>query len=185
MNAFNQHIPPRTFRGRIARWLARLMSVSLLATTLMACAAGKDEGIGTGITGIDHLADHLSVQNFWVDGYNAAQAGKGGRTVCCATLPRKWRPGLKVQVRWEVVNWRDSKGACYIRDVPVEPYEEVGQLWVHFLSDGGVRVVSSIDGPRSPSYPGPRDLIPPKHPWDQYPPPKEDSDCHRRAELNK
>ena len=115
-----------------------LVSTSLLATTLMACAAGKNEGISTGITGIDHLADHLSVQNFWVDGYNAAQAGKGGRNVCCATLPRKWRPDLKVQIRWEVADWKAGKWTCHVREVPVEPYEEVGQLWVHFLADGSV-----------------------------------------------
>lgn len=186
MNAFNHHhIPSSTFGGRIVRWLARLVVALPLTTTLMACASGKDEGIGTGITGIDHLPDHLSVQNFWVNGYRAAQAGKGGSNVCCATLPRKWRSELKVQIRWSVADWQAGTWTCYVREVPVEPYEEVGQLWVHFLSDGSVRVVSSIEGPRSPTYPGPRDLIPPKHPWDQYSPPPADLDCHRRAELNK
>ena len=152
---------------------ARLVVALLLAAALMACASGKDEGIGTGITGIDHLADHLadhlSVQNFWVDGYNAAQAGKGGSTVCCATLPRKWRPGLKVNIKWNVTNWRERTSQSFERDVMVEPYEEVGQLWVHFLADGSVRVVTAINGPLSPNYAGPRDPIPPKRPWTDYP----------------
>jgi hypothetical protein len=163
-------------------WLA----VPLLALTVAACAAdASKDGIGVGITGLDHLDDHLSVQNFWVNGYNAAQAGKGGRTVCCAVLPRKWQQGMTVQIRWEVADWKRGRWNCFVREVPVDPYEEVGQLWVHFLKDGSVRVVSSIEGPRSPTYPGPHDVIPQKHPWKDYPAPEADEGCHERAESGK
>ena len=161
-------------------WLAAL----LLASAMAACAADTSkDGIGVGITGIDHLDDYLSVQNFWVNGYNAAQAGNGGSTVCCAILPRKWQKGMKVRIRWEVADWKSSRWACYVRDVPVEPYEEVGQLWVHFMKDGSVRAVSSDEGPRSPTYPGPHDVISRKHPWKDYPPLEADETCHDRAET--
>src|SRR5690606_28051864 len=43
------------------------------------CQAPREESAGVGITGIDHLADHLSVQDSSVAGYGGAQAGKGGR----------------------------------------------------------------------------------------------------------
>lgn len=144
-----------------------------------------NEGIGVGITGIDHLADHLSVQRFSVNGYDASQAGKGGSTVCCATLPRKWRPGMTVKVRWDVTNWPARTFGYYEREVPVEKYEEVGQLWVHFLADGSVRVVSSIDGPRSPAYPGPHDPIPQKYPWKKYPGPSEVGDFRQVPDAMK
>lgn len=182
------HTQPRATRNTLHRlhapfaWLAAL----LLAFTLTACAADSSkEGIGVGITGLDHLDDHLSVQDFWVNGYNAAQAGKGGRTVCCAILPRQWQKGMSVQIRWEIADWKNGRWTCHVRDVQVEPYEEIGQLWVHFLKDGSVRAVSSIEGPRSPTYPGPHDAIPQKHPWKNYPPPKADETCYDHTEANK
>ena len=144
-----------------------LLGLMLFAS---ACHSGsQSDNIGVGITGIDHLADHLSIQDFWVDGYNAAQAGKGGSLVCCATIPRVWRPGIMIKVRWSILDWTKSRGTFHEAVVPLEQYDEPGTLWIHFLADGSVRAVSSIDGPRSPQYPGPRDPIPQKHPWDLYP----------------
>lgn len=142
----------------------------LLSLVLGACSvAASDEAVGVGITGIDHLADHLSVQNFWIDGYNAAQAGKGGRTVCCAMVPAHWRQGLKVNVRWNVTNWRDRSSQSYERLVAIDRYEETGRMFVHFLGDGTVRIALANELPYSPTYPGPRDPIPRKFPWKQYP----------------
>lgn len=158
-----------------------------LSLAVSSCANSKEEGTSVGITGIDHLADHLSVQDFWINGYNAAQAGKGGRTACCAVLPKVWRPDLRVRVRWDVADWRAGKWACYVHDVPVDRYTEIGQLWVHFMSDGTVRVLSSNEGPRSPTYPGPRDSIPQKNPWDLYPtpPPDPGRTCSSVANVKK
>jgi hypothetical protein len=122
-----------------------------------------EDGVAVGLTGIDHLDDHLSVQEFSVDGTSGAQAGKGGRTVCCVMLPYKWHPDMKVTVRWNVTNWRDCK-----------KYDEPEQLWVHFLANGKVRVVSSMYGAAKANAPGSghpvKDPIPDKHPWDDYPP---------------
>ncbi len=128
-----------------------------------------DSGTGVGITGIDHLDEHLSVQDFSVDGYNAAQAGQGGRTVCCALVPAQWRPGLKVHVRWSVTNWRERSGEVFERDVEVDRYEEIGRMFVHFLNDGSVRIALANELPGSPTYPGPRDHVPRKEPWKKYP----------------
>jgi hypothetical protein len=141
-----------------------------LAACLPACAAESDaEPVGVGITGIDHLADHLSVQNFWVNGYNAAQAGKGGRTVCCATVPAKWKQGTKVRIKWNVTNWRERTSQTHERDVDLDPYQTVGQLYVHFLANGDVRALLSNHYPEGNEYPGPRDPIPRKRPWADYP----------------
>jgi len=137
---------------------------------LSACEPdARDDRVGVGITGIDHLADHLSVQNFWVDGYNAAQAGKGGSTVCCAMVPTLWRPGLKIHVRWNVTNWKERTSQSYEREVAIDRYEETGQLFVHFFADGSVQALLSNYYPEGSGYPGPRDPIPQKKPWDQHP----------------
>ncbi|BDU15129.1 DUF3304 domain-containing protein [Lysobacter auxotrophicus] len=132
-----------------------------------------NEITGVSLTGIDHLADHLSVQEFSVDGASGAQAGKGGRITCCAKLPNRWRPGLTVEVRWNVTNWRDCTGEEHVRRVPVEPYELADHMYVHFLAGGNVKVVSSFWHPGGANLPSSKypikDPIPDKHPWAQYP----------------
>jgi hypothetical protein len=143
-----------------------------LATVLAACQSIREETtFGTSMSGIDHLADHLSVSDFWVNGAGGFQAGKGGSSAPGPVLPRQWHPGLTVHVMWHVSDWKHGGGSKHAADVPVDPYTKSGHLWVHFLANGTVRVVVSDYGPRNMNYPGPRDLIPQKYPWKDYPPP--------------
>lgn len=132
-----------------------------------------DEITGVSLTGIDHLADHLSVQEFSVDGVSGAQAGKGGRITCCAKLPNRWHPGLMVEVRWNVTNWRDCTGEEHVQRVAVERYQLADHMYVHFLANGNVRVVSTSFYPEGANRPNSKypvkDAIPDKHPWSQYP----------------
>ncbi len=155
--------------------IQHLRSVLLILLTwgLTACQAlGKEEGHGVGLTGIDHLVDHLSVQNFWVNGHNGAQAGKGGSLVCCVVVPGKWRPGLKVHVEWNVTNWKERTSQTYEAEVPVDQYDEVGTMYVHFLPDGAVRITLANVPPYSPDYPGTHDPISRKEPWKTHPWPR-------------
>ena len=157
-------------RSKLLRpvWLA---GVCVLTCALAGCGNLRGDGVmeGVSMTGIDHLADQLSVQDFWVDGRSGFQAGKGGSVVCCARIPLKWTPSASVEVRWEVANWRDGTWRCFRRRIPLEPYDELGRLYVHFLPDGGLKAVVSNYAPRANVYPGPRMPIPKKEPWDQYP----------------
>jgi hypothetical protein len=151
----------------------RLMLIVLMIG-LTACnvIGAKDESDGVGLTGIDHLREDLSVQNFWVNGYNGAQAGTGGRLVCCVVVPKTWTPGLKVHVVWHVTNWKERTSQEYEADVPVDRYDEVGRMFVHFLANGQVRITLANESPSSPTYPGTHDPIPHKHPWQTYPWPR-------------
>jgi hypothetical protein len=151
------------------RW--RVAALLLAASTLAGCAiAAQEETYGPGITGLDHLAEHLSIQNFWVDGHAGHQAGKGGSKVCCAKLPMRWRPGLTVTVRWGVTNWPAKVYSMHERVVPVEKYDEPGALYVHFLPDHSVRViVSNIYPEHVKTYPGPSyATVLRKEPWKLY-----------------
>lgn len=120
--------------------------------------------------GIDHLADNLSVTDFWVNGAAGFQAGSGNAGAPSPPLPEKWHPGLTAHVVWYVRDWEHDTSSKHEADVPVDPYTEDGNVWVHFLANGTVRVVVSNVGPRSPTYPGPHDPIPQKEPSDMYPP---------------
>ena len=87
--------------------------------------------------------------------------GAGG-TTCCASLPKEWRPGIKLQVRttyWteERINGENKISEFKdVRVVDVPPYVEgkPGELWVLREADGGVSVLSSDYQPDHPKWPG-------------------------------
>jgi len=173
---------------RLERWplggshiLPGLVLLTLLWALLKACQAkepaNKPALTGVSMTGIDHQADHLSVQDFWVNGRSGFQAGKGGRTVCCGTVPKRWHPGAQIEVSWAVANWQAGTWHCFRRQVPLDRYDELGRLYVHFMPDGSVRALLSNYAPWGNAYPGPRIPIPSKKPWDVYPPPPTVEHC--------
>ena len=161
-------------------------SLIFLAYGLTACQlmTPKPPMMSVGMTGIDHLADHLSVQDYWVNGQPGFQAGKGGRNVCCARLPEKWSPDSKIEVSWEVANWKRGTWRCFRRWITIEPYTQSGHLNVHFLPDGTVKAVVSNEAPWGPIYDGPRIPIPRKEPWKQYPAPPVTKDCPENKEAS-
>lgn len=147
---------------------AALLTAALLST-LSACTPAPEPVVPVPITGLDHLADHLSIQQFSVNGQGGAQAGKGGSHVCCVNLPAKWRPGLTVNVAWGVTNWPAKVYSLHERDVAVDKYDEVGNLYIHFLRDGSVKALSSLYHPMGENYPGPAySTVPRKEPWEIY-----------------
>ena len=95
--------------GLFRNW--RRPAAGLICVALIALAAGcqaaapRERTVGVTLTGIDHLDAHLSIQNFWVNGTAGHQAGGGGRSVCCATVPDIDVPRQTVTVRWGVTNW--------------------------------------------------------------------------------
>jgi hypothetical protein len=61
-----------------------------------------------GLTGFHHLGPNFNISEFYVDGHDGANVGReggGGGEVCCVVLPKKWRPGLVVELRWAVADW--------------------------------------------------------------------------------
>lgn len=113
-----------------------------------------DDRIPVPIVGVHHLGSNYLINRFFVDGYggsNVGRGGGGGGRLCCVTLPRKWRPGLTAEVRWEVYRFIGSDGATeletpeidgiYKARVPVENYLRPDNFHVHFFRDGRVRIV--------------------------------------------
>jgi hypothetical protein len=163
----------RAHRASLGAWLTWL----LLVFALTACRADAvEESVGVGLTGLDHLAEHLSIQDFSANGTHGHQAGRGGSTVCCLSLPLEWRPGSTVKVQWAVTNWKRRVYSEHEADVPLEKCDgPTGRLWVHFLADGRVRAITCDVGPglweRNLEYPGPQPLatvLVRKQPWKDY-----------------
>ena len=124
-----------------------------------------DDYIPVTLTGVHHLGSDYRIAEFYVDKYGGDNVGKSGYSgiVCCRMLPRKWSPGLKANVRWEVhhiVGSSDNEKpeteeitGIYHAQVPVEQYIEPDRIWVHFFPEGRVRIVVSPEGSDSEKHP--------------------------------
>lgn len=84
----------------------------------------------------------------------------GGGTTCCFALPKKWQPGIKVQLwtRHWLPRGPDGKLPEVERTTTVEVPQYVdgkpGELWVIRSTDGTISVVSSNYEPDHPKWPG-------------------------------
>lgn len=85
--------------------------------------------------------------------------GAGG-TMCCASLPRKWRPGIKLKVK--TVHWLKKRADGELPEIQEEHSIEVppyvdgkpGELWVVREKDGKIGAISSDYQPDHLKWPG-------------------------------
>ncbi len=156
-------------------WLMRVTLVVLAGTLLTYCIKTVREKIKEGslapvsLSAAHHLGGKFNIPTFYVNrsiGGNVGWEGGSG-TTCCVLLPKIWRPGLSVEVRWEIGDWSHENiketdagnyrsvvsGGAFIAQVPVERYEKAEQLWVHFFAGGRARVISSSIGSEGPQHP--------------------------------
>ena len=159
---------------RRSRWAA-LCALLLGSLALNACTAQTPERLGAPIEGYSHTS--AAINSFSVNGGGGSNIGphSGGGQTCCASLPVKWQPGLKVVVEWErdvdpyaYSKWpepmfsdawnkrmEESKNK-YTRHravVEVAPYDDLGVVTVHFLPCNQVKVAAGTTRPRMPSHP--------------------------------
>lgn len=150
-----------------------LIIVAVLTFAYFLLRANEKKFMPVGLTGVQHIGENFNISEFYVDGYgggNIGREGGGGSNVCCVLLPEKWRPGLKVELRWAVADWskenrkeimasnyRSVIWTCFKALVPVEKYDRPEQLYVHFFSGGRARVVSSFSDSESKEHPIQRD----------------------------
>ena len=141
--------------------LARLALMALLLLPLSACAEPKAT---VSVSAINYTGDELGSFVF-VDPDDAKRAAGGpslrpyeaGGTMCCYSLPKKWRPGIKVKLMyyWWKGKEEDIKDrTTRIFEVPKYPGREPGMLWAIFYEDGSVEVVASDYDPGHPKWPG-------------------------------
>jgi hypothetical protein len=124
--------------------------------------AEQEDLIGVDLSGKQHIGPDFNISEFFLNGtngFNVGREGGGGRDVCCVLLPRQWRPGLSVDLRWEVANWIEADKARkenldviptfkhFRGRVPVEKYGSPGRVVVHFFEGGKARVIVGAPGP--------------------------------------
>lgn len=149
--------------SKFEKWRVVFAVVALCAPMLVACAKS---GVPVPIHGVNHRAEEFSY--VLVDPLDAANTGGGeliepfsaGGTMCCYTLPAKWRPGIKVEIRETHPLPKLPDGTLpevtkkYVLEVPKYVGGKAGELWVIRAPDGNMDIVSSNYQPDHPKWPG-------------------------------
>lgn len=78
----------------------------------------------------------------------------GGDKGCCLSLPKVWRPGIKVRLAWDEADLTQTYPEKYTRDLEVPRYDEPADLYVVFYPDHEVEVVVSKGEPGHPDWRG-------------------------------
>lgn len=151
------------FDWKFAQWRRTLVLLLLSAPLLVACAKSS---VPVPIHGVNYAADAFSYA--LVDPTNPENTGGGelvepfsaGGTMCCYTLPAKWRPGMKVEIR--ETHWLPKRqdntlpevSTVHVVELPSYVDGKAGELWVIRALNGSMSVVSSNFQPDHVSWPG-------------------------------
>jgi hypothetical protein len=135
----------------------------LALPALMGCA--KDS-VPVSIHGVNYtrqefsftIVDPADKKNF--GGREAIAPFSAGGTMCCYSLPTKWRAGIKVQI--DGTHWLPEKPDGSLPEVKEKNVVEVplyvngkpGELWVLRGADGDLSVISSDFQPDHAKWPG-------------------------------
>ncbi|WP_084187205.1 DUF3304 domain-containing protein [Cupriavidus sp. SK-4] len=147
-----------------------LIAACLISILLSACAGSgglstRDDDnsyINASLGAVNHTSQYL--YGFTVNGAfgaNASAYGAAGAGTCCVRLPRVYRPGLTVDLKYDLTlddgsrhNWKTKKS------VQVEPYTKPGDVYVHFFPNDVIRVVVSNWDPDGEGHPIPYPVRP-------------------------
>jgi hypothetical protein len=143
---------------------------SLLVPVFVLCASllsGCEEStVNVNLHGVNYTVDPFTymvmdpVKPDQISGGELIDSFAAGGTTCCATLPREWRPGIKLTVR--TTHWLTARPdgslpevkQVHVVEVPKYVGGKPGELWVLRNADGSVSVVSSDLQPDHAQWPG-------------------------------
>jgi len=128
----------------------RIWLLVLIMGLLPWLAACRAKTIASSVVGYNHTSRGVMFSLNGAGTYTSPHSG-GGKFTCCVSLPVPWRPGLTATVKW---SWSGSD-EWLEETVPVPEYDyrKTGQVSVHFLRNGEVKVFVVFGGLRDPNYP--------------------------------
>ena len=150
----------------VALALTVFCSVLLTACLKSNTPASAVESIPVPVHGVNYTSEPFSF--IVIDPHDPKNYGGGetinsygaGGTMCCYSLPVRWRPGLKVEIA--ETYWLPMKADKSVPEikkkhmVEIPPYQggKAGELWVLREAGGEMTVVSSDVQPDHQSWPG-------------------------------
>ncbi|WP_083941138.1 DUF3304 domain-containing protein [Pseudoduganella violaceinigra] len=132
----------------------------VLLTGCSAPPAMDDSTYGASVGIVNHTGNFIYSASANGGGGHMEAWGAGGPNVCCVMIPRKWYPGMKVPVRWDMPE--GSKHIYKEKIVEVEQYDDDdgGSLYIHIFPNGEVRLVVSRYAGWSSKHPIPAPVNP-------------------------
>lgn len=145
----------------------QLLAILYLSVPMLtACAKPDGPNVPVSIHGVNYSEEAFSY--ILVDPANPENKGGGelidafsaGGTACCFQLPRKWRAGIKIEIR--STHWlpklpdRTLPEVKRVDLVELPPYGigKAGDLWVLRSSEGAMSIVSTDLQPDHQEWPG-------------------------------
>jgi hypothetical protein len=147
----------------------RLCVIATAAICLFGC---EEEKSSIPYLGVNHT--DKEVVSVVINGeggiLNVSAQGGGGKSVCCVTLPKHWRTGLKATIQWQLDgHWvRDAQGNIVKKDgvqqfvegpwktqtidIPEYTEHDMAHFDVHFFPGDQVQVKVSFNYPEHPDY---------------------------------
>jgi hypothetical protein len=134
----------------LERKIAGFLAFILLSVLLSSCRA-SDDTMGVDIVGYNHT-DH-DIGSFYVNDAGGAFEARheGGGAVCCVSIPRKYKAGMSVTVKW--TDEMDEHPQTRMITVPPYTPADGGMFAVHFLRNGEIKVFVTMLAPWHPNYP--------------------------------
>jgi hypothetical protein len=148
--------------------ITRLLSVAIhaigLGMMLSACAPQngltKEETTGVGVRSLNYSGkevEYIQVEKPDLSGHGGGgdslnPYSGGGSTICCFSIPDKWRPDLKVLVVYRFYPEKEEHRQL----VTVPPYAggKAGAIWLIVHADESAEAVVSSADPDHPAWPG-------------------------------
>jgi len=132
-----------------AFWLAALALLAAIAAAGWLWHEHRARMIAT-IVPYNHT--EVGIDDFYVDGtwggISDPRTG-GGSSLCCVTIPKHWRPGLQMTLKWRL----DGNEQWLTQTLDVPRYDKPGELQVHFLPGNRVRVFVRYGWADRPDHP--------------------------------
>lgn len=127
--------------------LLAALALLLLLPALAACK-GRTASTPVAVLGYNHTDAYIA--QFLVNGGSggSADSHSEGGTVCCVVLPDRWTPDMKVEIEWTTDLETFQK-----KTVAIPKYNQLGNLAVHFLRNGEIKVFVTNLVLGHPDYP--------------------------------
>jgi hypothetical protein len=138
---------------------AVLITVALILTACAAPFQKKEERVGVSIYSLNYSARevaYIAVEEpgdpNGGGGGDALNPYSEGGSICCFSIPQKWRPDLKVVVVYQL--YPDKEYHRSLVSIPPYPNDKAGSIWLIVHQDESVEAVVSKYGPSRPEWPG-------------------------------
>jgi len=144
--------------GMLSWWSRKACCRLLLA--FVALGAGftvMSQASAMDLVGYNYTDEHVEAST--VNGYpgpNIYPHGGGGGSVCCISVPREWKQGMTVTVKWtDDRNANPIPWKTRVVEVPRYTPEDIGMFAVHFFPGDVVKVLVTMKFAGHPDYPYP------------------------------